>query len=319
MANATYQPGVYRAQGGNQLVVAPGGEMLIEGVVQGPSTVGQCFFVSSVNGASGNAGTSFGAPKATLTQALALCTADRGDRIYLLPGHTETIATAAGIAISKAGVSIIGIGNGSLRPTFTWSATDSTMTITAANVLLANIVTKVSIDEVVSMIAVSAAGVTFDGVDFVETTSAQAIQWLLTTNAADGLTIKNCVHRQITAAASAQKWIQLVGTDHTRIIDNTFQIVGNASTSSHLISGSTAVVYCEISRNIIQFIGATITIVINLVTGSTGIISDNRIASGTSVATAAAITGDGCFMFQNFWADTAAASGLLAPGVDTDT
>jgi hypothetical protein len=59
--------------------------------------------------------------------------------------------------------------------------------------------------------------------------------------------------------------------------------------------------------------------VINLVTGSTGIIAYNRIGSGTSVATAAVITGDGCFMMQNFWADTAAASGLLAPGVDSDT
>jgi hypothetical protein len=319
MSDSTYQPGVYRAQGGNQLVVGPAGSMLIEGVVNGPSTVGQSFFVSSVTGSSGNAGTGFSAPKATLAQALALCTASRGDRVYLLPGHVETIAAAAGIAIATAGVSIIGLGNGSNRPTFTWSATDSTMTITAANVLLKNVVTKTSVDECVSMIAVSAAGVTLDGVDFVETTSAQAIQWLLTTNAADQLTIKNCRHIQGTAAGGAQKWIQLVGTDHTRIIDNTFIILANASTASHLISGSTAVVNCEIARNLILFTGATITIVINLVTGSTGIIADNRLGSGTSVATAAAITGDGCFMFQNYWADTAAASGLLAPGVDTDT
>ncbi len=65
--------------------------------------------------------------------------------------------------------------------------------------------------------------------------------------------------------------------------------------------------------------GATINTVVNLVTGSTGIISDNRAGSGTSVATAGAFTGDACFMFNNLWADTAAASGLLAPLVDTDT
>lgn len=280
--------------------------------------MGNVFFVSSVTG-SATGGYTPDAPAATIAQALALCTASKGDIIFVAPDHVETIAAAAGIAIDKAGVSIIGLGQGSNRPTLTWSATDSTMTITAANVLLKNIITKVSIDEVVSMIAVSAAGVTFDNVDFVETTSAQAIQWLLTTNAADQLTIKNCRHIQFTAAAAAQKWIQLVGCDHTRIVDNTFIILGNASTSSHLISGSTAVVNCEIARNLILFTGATITIVINLVTGSTGIIADNRIGSGTSVATAAAITGDGCFMFQNYWADTAAASGLLAPGVDTDT
>jgi hypothetical protein len=186
-------------------------------------------------------------------------------------------------------------------------------------VLIHNIRCTSSVDECVSMWSVSAAGVTFDRVDYFETASAQAIQFLLTTNAADDLTIQNCVHRQVNAAGSAQKWIQLVGTDHTRIVDNTFQIVANASTSSHLISGSTAVVYCEIARNLIQFIGATINVCINLVTGSTGIIADNRLATGTSCPTATVITGDGCFMYQNYWADTAAASGLLAPGVDTDT
>ena len=219
---------------------------------------------------------------------------------------------------ARSGVTIIGLGNGSNRPTFTWHATDATWTITAANVTIRNIRTTVDVDEIVSMFSVSAAGVTLDGVDFVEGTG-QAIQWLLTTAAADQLTIQNCRHVQLTAANSAQKWIQIVGTDGFRCVDNTFQIVGNASTSSHLISGSTALVYCEIARNLIQFIGGTISICINLVTGSTGIIADNRLATGTSCPTATVITGDGCFMFNNLWADTAAASGLLAPTADSDT
>jgi hypothetical protein len=318
MSDASYQPGVYRAQGGNQLVIAPGGDLLIEGVVRGPSAVGQNFFVSSVNGSSSNAGTSFSAPKATLAQALALCTASRGDRIYLLPGHAESIG-ASGLAWNVAGVSIIGIGTGNLRPTFTWHTTDAVVTVSGANTLIQNIITKVDLDEVVSMFLVTGAGITFDKVDFIETASAQAIQWLLTTNAADQLTIKNCYHVQYAAAGSAQKWIQLVGTDHTRIIDNTFLFTANASTSSHLISGSTAVVACEISRNNILWLGATITIIVNLVTTSTGIICDNRASSGTSVTTAAAFTGDACYFHNNLWSDTVQVSGLLAPVVDTDT
>lgn len=313
-----YNTKAYRDRGGNRQVIAAGGELLIEGAVRGLAPGGQ-FFVSSVTGSSGNDGLSFAAPKATLAQALALCTADKGDEIFLMPGHAETVA-AAGLAVNVAGVTITGLGNGSLRPTFTWSATDSVLTISAANVLIRNVFTAVSIDEVVSMILVTGAHVTLDGVDFGAVgTAAQAIQWLLTTAAADFLTIRNCRHRQLTAAASAQKWIQVVGADFFRCVDSTFQIVANASTGSHLISGSTALVYCEIARNNILFIGATITIVVNLVTGSTGIIADNRIGSGTSVATAAVITGDGCFMFNNLWADTAAASGLLAPAADTDT
>ncbi len=317
MADGTYQPGVYHAQGGNQLVIAPNGSLLLQGALSG-FTSGANFFVSSVTGSANNDGLSWNAPKATIAQALALCTANKADRIFLAPDHVETIG-ASGLAWNVAGVSIIGVGNGANRPTLTWHTTDAVVTVSGANMLIANIRTTVDLDEVVSMFLVTGAGVTFDTVDFVEGTAAQAIQWMLTTAAADQLTIQNCRHVQLTAAGSAQKWIQVVGTDGFRCLNNTFQLVANASTSSELISGSTALVYCEIARNLIQFIGATIDSVINLVTGSTGIIADNRIASGTSVATAAVITGDGCFMFNNLWADTAAASGLLAPVVDTDT
>jgi hypothetical protein len=319
MADNSYQSKVYEKQGGDTLVVGPGGTLQLEGAVSGLSAGGR-FFVSSVTGLSGNDGLSFSSPKATLAQAIALCTANKGDVIYLMPGHAESLSGAAALNINVAGVSIVGLGNGSLRPTFTWHTTDAVVTISANNVLVQNIFTAVDIDEVVSMFLVTGTNCTLERVDFGALgTSAQAIQWLLTTAAADFLTIKNSLHRQLTAAGSAQKWIQLVGTFLTRIVDNTFQIVANASTSSQLIAGTTAVVYCEISRNNILWIGATITTVVNLVTTSTGIICDNRCGSGTSVATAAAFTGDACFMFNNLWADTAAASGLLAPVVDTDT
>jgi hypothetical protein len=319
MADATYGPKVYRDSGGNRLTISPGGNLVIEGVVSGPSNAGQNFFVSSTAGSSGNDGLGFSTPKATLAQALALCTANRGDRIFLMPAHAESVG-AAGLAWNVAGVSIIGLGNGSNRPTFTWHTTDAVVTISAANVLIQNIITAVDVDEIVSMFLVTGANVTFDAVDFVElATSAQAIQWLLTTNAADFLTIKNCRHRQITAAAAAQLWIQIVGADFPRIVDNTFMIVAAASTGSSLISFSTACIYVEVMRNVMMWIGATITKVVTAATGTTGYFGDNRLASGTSVATAAAIACDAAFMGENYWGDTAQVSGLLAPVVDTDT
>lgn len=98
-------------------------------------------------------------PVSTINQALALVTAGRGDVILVAPGHTETISAAAGIALNVAGVSVIGLGEGSLRPVITFSATASTMTISAANVLLRNIIITNSIDQVVAGIIVSAADV----------------------------------------------------------------------------------------------------------------------------------------------------------------
>lgn len=293
----------------------PGGLFVIEDTSR---TTGSRFYVHSGTGAI-TGGYSPDAPAATIAQALALCTANKNDIIYVMPGHAESIG-AAGLTWNVAGVEIIGLGVGSNRPTLTWHTTDAVVTISAANMAVRNILTKVDLDEVVSMFLVTGAGVTLDAVDFLETAAAQAIQWLLTTAAADQLTIRNCYHRQMTAAASAQKWIQVVGTDDTRIFDNIFILTANASTSSALISGSTALVCCDISRNRGMFIGATITGIITLVTGSTGCICDNRFGSGTSVATTTAFTGDACFLANNLWADTmGTASGLLAPAVDTDT
>lgn len=279
--------------------------------------IGDALFVDSVNGTSSGPGFSPESAYATVAQALAVTNATSHTHIFLAPWHAETVASA-GLAWNKAGVTIQGLGEGNARPTFTWSATDSVITVSGANTTVRNIRTTVSIDEVVSMFNVTAAGCTFDQVDFVDAGATQAIQWLLTSNAADQLTIKNCYHVQTSAAASAQKWIQLVGTNDTRILDNTFLMTANASTSSHLISGSTAVVNCQIARNVCQFLGATVTIVINLVTTSTGAITDNRLFSGTSVSTAAAITADAAFVAQNYWIDDAAASGILAPVAGTD-
>lgn len=294
------------------------------GTASEPVIAGNVFFVASVAGGSWGAGVddpSCGTkekPFATIDYAIGKCTANNGDVIYVMPGHTETIASAGGITADVAGISIIGLGNARLRPVISFSATTSTFAISAANVLVKNINVTNTIDEVVTLFYVTAAGVTLDKVDFYPTTG-QCRQFLLTTNAADQLTIKNCFHVQTAAAGAAQAWIVLVGTDHTRILNNTIWITANASTSSICISGSTAVVECEIVGNRIAWLGATITEVIKLVTGSTGIISDNRVAGGAAVLLAAAITGDGCMMFENYVTNTAAASGILGPAADAVT
>ena len=72
----------------------------------------------------------------SITAVLALCEVNRGDVIYVLPGYTETVTAA--ITINKAGVSIIGLGNGTLRPTITGNGTIDAVNITADNVTFDN-------------------------------------------------------------------------------------------------------------------------------------------------------------------------------------
>ena len=282
-----------------------------------PLVVGDIFYVDSVNGTSSGPGYSPESAYATVAQALAACNASSHAHIFCVPWHAESIG-AAGLAWNKAGVTIEGLGEGNLRPTFTWHTTDAVVTVSGANTTIRNIRTTVDIDEVVSMFNITGAGVTFDKVDYIDAGATQALQWLITTAAADQLTIKNCFHVQGTAAATAQKWIQLVGPDHTRILDNTFMILAAASTNSNLIHGSTAPVYLEISRNKCYFFGATVTSVILMATGTTGMITDNRLMSGTSVTTASAITCDACGLSENYWLDDSLGSGILAPAAGTD-
>ncbi len=65
--------------------------------------------------------------------------ANNGDVIYVLPGHTESITSAGGLAFDIAGQTIICLGGGTGRPTFTLGGTNTTSVIfSAANTTLVN-------------------------------------------------------------------------------------------------------------------------------------------------------------------------------------
>lgn len=314
MGNLTYFPNG---------IMAP---IVVGGGVESP-VVGNVFFVGATAGSNWVAGVddpSYGTithPFATIDYAIGKCVAANYDTIYVMPGHTETISSATSLVCDVAGVTIQGLGYGNARPTLTFSATASCIPISAANVTIKNIIIKPGIDEVVKLFSITAAGVTLDKVDYQSVSTYSTLQFVLTTNAADQLTIKNCDHYQLTAGGSAQEWIKLVGTDSTRIINNRFNIVAAyANTGSICISGSTAVIDVDVRYNDIVWGGATITKIIAMVTTSTGIIAHNYALGGAAVLLAAAITGDACMITDNYVTNTAGtASGALAPAADTVT
>jgi hypothetical protein len=298
-------------------VIGGGGSSLV------PFTTGNYWWVDSGHGNTADAanhGKKPSRPFATIDYAIGKCTASNGDVIIVAPGHTETISAASGITADVAGITIVGLGNGGLRPIITFSATASTFVISAANVTVKNIITTISIDEVVSMFSITGADVTLDGVDFrpygAIGATGQAIQFAAITGAR--CTIQNCTHRQYTAANSAQVWITTAAADGHKILNNSMFLTANASTSSHWLGSSGIPTNIEVVGNRVLFLGATITGVITLSSGATGIICDNRLASGTSVATATAIVADAAYVAENYWIDDAAASAILTPAAGTD-
>jgi len=120
-------------------------------------------------GSDGNAGT-FLAPFATLEFALARCRQNRGDIIFVLPGHRESIPNATTLTLDTANVAIIGLGIGTSRPTFTFTtATGANIPVRAANVCIQNCLFLCNFAAVVSMftgISASCATSTITGTVF---------------------------------------------------------------------------------------------------------------------------------------------------------
>ena len=105
--------------------------------VGGEFTTGSTFFVHGTTGSNSNDGKKPSTAFATIDYAIGQCTATKGDIVYAMPGHTETTAT---ITCDVAGVSIIGLGRGSARPTVQASAgAVDTVNVTAANVYIENL------------------------------------------------------------------------------------------------------------------------------------------------------------------------------------
>ena len=137
------------------------------------------------------------------------------------------MATAGAIDADVAGISIIGLGEGGDRPTFTFSAVDATMTIAAASILVKNVLIKPSIDAVVSPIVVSAPGCSID-IEIQDATALIECECgILTTADADNLEI-NLKYRGFIAGDACLTPIKLVGVDTARICVDFYGVADTA-------------------------------------------------------------------------------------------
>ena len=211
----------------------------------------------------------FNQPFSTIAYAISVIASDasnasRGDVIYVKSGHAETIDSAADIAISVAGLKIIGLGQGHNKPVLTFaSSTAATITMAGANSALKNFKLLCNIDGLVSAIVVSAAGVEID-VDTYDTSSAvEAAGWILTTAAADNLKIK-IKHKGFIAGNAGLTLIDLVGVNEADIDVDFYGIVATAVVNM----STTACDAIRVNANIHNGTTALTKNVVDTVTGS---------------------------------------------------
>lgn len=185
----------------------PGGFMhgiTIRGLPIQQAHPGEVFWVNSssvlakggIAGSDGNDGT-YRNPFATIDKAINSCTASRGDIIMVMPGYTQTIAAATEIVMDVAGIAIVGLGLGSLRPTLTFSATGSNILVSGANSSVTNVLCLSTVTDCVS--AFTATGTptdfTLDGNEFRDTSASlgfiNCFTGVATANATDGFNFIN--------------------------------------------------------------------------------------------------------------------------------
>lgn len=256
-----------------------------------PSTTGNYWFVSSLSGSDGNLGNESTKPKATLQGAINASTASNGDVIILMPGHVETLTSAAAVNVSKSGLYIVALGVGTARATFTFAtSTAASFDITATNCALDNLLFTNAVDGQLAMVRVLAADCDLVNCELITNTATTgAVIGILagtTGSVATRFRAENCQFRgpatNTGSTTTAQIDLESGGVDYI-IRHNWFE--GKATQS---ITNGTTVLTGLIDDN--RFIVYTGTKGINMQAASTPFITNNNfnVPSGTNPIVAAA-------------------------------
>lgn len=273
----------------------------------------------------GNDGT-FNAPFATLDYAVGRCVANRGDVIFVKPGHAETISSASIAALDVAGVAVIGLGVGSNRPTFTYTtATTANIPITAANMSIQNLLFVANFADVASFFTATGTSTptdfTVENCEFRDTASNLNALTIITGNATansmDGLRfIGNRISSLGTTAATTA--IKLASASkRISITDNFGNWAVLNDTAAMLAAGANNQLDFEFARNRLQRPNTSSTGG-SFISGSgtwTGHCYDNYMYQLDNSAGIWIPTGLGLAFSQNFSPITGAAdkSGLINP------
>jgi len=266
--------------------------LIVEGMPVLNTYGGDVYWVDSgSNGSDGNKGTKR-EPFATIDYAIGKCTASNGDLIMVKPGHAETLA--ANITMDVIGVSVIGLGRGTLRPTITVGAFDGTVAMTAANSAMSNIrfVLEATDDTVASAFTITADGCKVEGCETVVHATAQFTTHLTATDA-QFVEIKNNKFKSLHTASSTSG-IVVDGCDDLVISGN----VVDGHFTEHALDNTTPASADEILRATID--GNHITnrsttagdLAVQLDAAATGIFSNNMVVGGLATTDANYEVGD---------------------------
>lgn len=277
-------------------------------------------------GSNSNKGT-YDSPFSTLAYAVTQCIANRGDVIFIKPGHAEAISSATALTLSIAGVAIIGLGLGAIRPTFTLdTATTATINVTAANIAIKNCIFSANFADIVSFFTLTTAkNFTLEGNLFKATATNMNSLYVVDTNATtadcDGLSIIG--NKWIEPDTATLSMIKMDGTnDNITVTGNYLSLgVNNNKAAIAAIATGKIITNADIGSNRVFRLNTDSATGALLVTtdGSTntGMIYSNFVQHADTAAEVLVTASAGFGVFQNFASGVAGASGYLLPAADS--
>jgi hypothetical protein len=291
-------------------------------------TGGKVFWVGNRSGLPAGDGSKPEYPLSTVNAALAKCVSGRGDIVYIMPGHAETYTSNTSCWSSVvAGTQIIGLGNGTARPTFTYAGSSTKIAIAVDNVRVENCIFNIAGARgsttaltVTVGFAITGAGFTFVGNEVncaVDTDQLCTTAFTLSAAADDATFARNYIFGG-TAGTVTGIIVTTGAVDRLKIIGNH---MAACATAQLLDLSNAACVDHLILDNILQNKLDTTTAVIKPHATSIGLVHNNiwiTAAAGTAPASSGWTTYTTTYWFGlNYCATVSAATAIVSPAVDS--
>lgn len=283
------------------------GDMPLLNVAGGMITTGRVFFADSNTGNASASGRTPDRARNSIQNCMTLCRANKGDVIFAMPGHVETISAAGSLTFSKAGVRVFGIGVGLNRPILNFTATAGTVEMDSANCRLSNVILRADISAVVVGINVDAANCEIDHCYSTYVDTGDDFVVLIDPASVAGAYIHdNYFTTEITAGADSV--VKMTASDFIRIHDNEFH---GQWAKAPIVGETTLSLNVSILRNTVFNADTSVYNGIDMgALSSTGIITDNRVTALYATAVAKIFRDGTTTYHNNTWVNAVSERGI---------
>lgn len=274
-------------------------------------TTGSIFYVDSNTGSNDYVGTEPTKPVATIDKACTLCTSGKGDTIFVMPNHAETISSSTGCRIAKSGIKIVGLGRGENRPTLTFDTTigaDISITSAGHSAWLENLLLIAGVDDLTHPVYTAGSEVHVVDCEYRDAASMESEYVIYMSCDANRITVDGLVIQgdtDPTGSADDREAVIYLKDPARCEIKNCFIISKSTVAIIQSVSGGTTsnLRPSWIHDNIIENT-ADETIIQWSSFAKHGIISDNKFKVSTNVSEAIAVGyTTATFLFNNYTVD----------------